>query len=406
MLEQHIEPFLESLKQRRYARMTIRICQVVATEFVIYLYGRVGSAKRIGMRHLRSYLAIRGRMFAQIWGRPIKQDYRERLANALKLFLRYLKTQGIQTGIALREPKDFRAVPGHQETLAEYEKYLVEHKGLSASTVGTYLDHASRLCRWMIESRTPSWDQLAPETIYDHIRRQARRLGHTSLQNAQSALRCFFRFLRLSERTNKALENFLVRYRTYRLSKVPQTVTLNELYRLFEDVQGSRPSDIRDRAILLLLTLYGLRIGEIVRLSMEDVRWREQHLVIRRRKAGRDLVLPLHPAVARALWEYVDQARPRGTPYRQVFLSRRHPHPYPRGSNLAMTLKGRLRILGLHIRPHALRHSLASHLINNDCPPEWIQALLGHTRFSSTQIYAKVDLAHLREVAELDWAKQ
>jgi integrase/recombinase XerC len=58
--------------------------------------------------------------------------------------------------------------------------------------------------------------------------------------------------------------------------------------------------------------------------------------------------------------------------------------------------------LGLRLHPHALRHTLASHLINNDCPPEWIQVLLGHANFASTQLYAKVDMAHLREVADND----
>jgi site-specific recombinase XerD len=402
MFEEHIVPFLERLRERYYARMTIRICRAVTQEFLIFLEGRVTRPEEISIDHLKAYLGVRARLFPHQWRRPMLPDYQERLADALNLFLRYLAEQGVRTGIPMRERQDLRAVPGYETLLADYQRFLRDHRGLQPGTIDTYLDHAARLCRAMVKSRTKRWEDLTPKRLYDHLRSQARRLGHVSLQNAQTALRSFFRFLHITGQCTKALDLYLVRYRTYRLSRVPRAVPLDDLYRIFEDVKGSSPADIRDRAVLLLLTLYGLRIGEIVRLKMDDVSWREQKFIVRRRKAGRDLVLPLHPAVARALWEYVDRVRPRGTPYREIFLSKRAPHPYPRGSNLAMTLRGRLHKLGCDFHPHAFRHALASQLINNNCPPEWIQQLLGHAQFVSTQVYAKVDLVHLREVAEND----
>jgi len=292
---------------------------------------------------------------------------------------------------------------GHESSLREYEKFLRDHRGFSASTIERLLDHAGRLCRTLNRARLEHWDELTPDLLYGHLRRQARTLGPASLQSAQGALRSFFRFLRLTGRGRKNLDGYFISYRSYSLSAVPQTVSLDDLHRLFDLCRGDAPELMQSRTVLLLLTLYGLRIGEIVRLRLDDIRWREEQLVIRRRKSGRDLVLPLHPAVAQTLREYLDRARPQGTAYREVFLSHWSPHPYPRGSSLGGTLRRRLRRLGIpHFRPHAFRHSLASHLINNGCPPEWIQVLLGHRSFSSTQIYAKVDLAHLREVAEND----
>ena len=402
MLEEYIAPFLELLRERRYAPMTIRLCRAVTREFSIFLEGRVTRPEEISTDHVKAYLGVRARLFPHQWRRPMLPDYQERLAHALIPFLRYLAERGVRTAIPLRENQDLCAVPGYETLLAEYQQFLRDHRGLQPRTIDTYLDHAARLCRAMIESRTKQWEDLTPKLLYDHLRSQARRLGHISLQNAQTALRSFFRYLRVIGACTKELDLYLVRYRTYRLSRVPRTVPIDDLYRIFEDVKGSSPADIRDRAVLLLLTLYGLRIGEIVRLTMDDVSWREQKFIVRRRKGGRDLVLPLHPGVARALWEYVDRVRPRGTPFREIFLTRQRPHPYPRGSNLGMTLRSRLHKLGCEFHPHAFRHALASQLINNDCPPEWIQQLLGHTQFASTQVYAKVDLAHLKEVAESD----
>jgi site-specific recombinase XerD len=402
MLEEHLVPFLEWLKERRYSAMSRRLCRAASHEFTIYLEGRVQRPEEISIEHLRGYLGIRAKLFPNFWKRPMLPDYQARLAAGLTLFLRYLAQRGIRTGIPIPEKQDLRAVPGYEELLTEYERFLRDHRGLQPRTIETYLDHVARLCRWMHRLQSGSWDDLTPKILYEHLRAQAKTLGHVSLQNAQTALRSFFRFLRIKGKCSKELDLYLIRYRTYRLSRVPRTVALTDLYRLFEDLQGDSPPAIRDRAVFLLLALYGLRIGEVARLQMDDVSWREQKLVVRHRKAGRDLILPLHPAIARALAEYVEKIRPRGTPYREIFLSKRPPHPYPRGSNLAMTLRERLLKLGLRVNPHAFRHTLASQLINNNCPPEWIQILLGHADFASTQTYAKIDLTHLREVAEND----
>jgi len=402
MLEEHLPPFYKFLEERRYSRMCRQIARTVTQEFMIYVEGRVQRPEEISIDHLRGYLGIRAKLFPLFWRRPMLPDYQERLTAGLTTFLRYLAERGIRTGIPFFEKQDLRAVPGYEELLAEYERFLRDHRGLQPETIATYLDHAARLCRWMVECRTRSWDDLSPKILYDHLRSQAKTLGHVSLGNAQSALRSFFRFLRITRKCSKDLGLYLIRYRTYRLSRVPRTVSVDDLYRLFEDVKGDSLTAIRDRAILLLITLYGLRIGEVARLEMDDVCWREKKLVVRRRKAGRDLVLPLLTPISRALAEYVEKVRPRGTPYREIFLSRRLPHPYPSGSSLATTLQQRFFKLDLQLHPHAFRHTLASQLFNNDCPPEWVMVLLGHADFASTQVYAKVDMTHLREVADND----
>jgi hypothetical protein len=85
-------------------------------------------------------------------------------------------------------------------------------------------------------------------------------LGHLG-QGCETALRSFFRFLRITEKCSKELDLYLIRRRTYRLARVPRTVSVDELYRLFEDVKGNSPAAIRDRAVLLLITLYGSASG-------------------------------------------------------------------------------------------------------------------------------------------------
>ncbi len=402
MLEEHIPGFLTFLKDRRYACSTIVRYRAVACELAIYLDGRVASPEEITSEHVQAYAEVRSRISQELWKRPLVPSYPKGVVFFLAPFLDYLRSQGIRLGIPIRETHDPRAVTGHEQTLAAYERFLRDDRGLSLGTVRNYVEPASRLCQSMVETHTEAWDDLTADFLYEHLREQARHLRHSSFRVAETALRSFFRFLRLTERTHRDLDSFLIRYRTYSLSRVPRPVSLDDVQRIFDDVKTDTPSNIRDRAILLLLTLYGLRIGEVARLCMEDVRWSSEQIVIRRRKAGRDLVLPLHPAVARALLQYVETFRPRGIPYREVFITRRFPHPYRCGALLADLLRHRLRKLGIDTHPHAFRHAFATRLINNDCPPEWIQILLGHRRFASTLVYAKVDLTHLREVADND----
>lgn len=403
MLEEHIVPFLAFLRERRYGVGAINICRKAACEFVIFLEGRVARPEEISLEHWAGYLRIRGKFPSQLWRRHLAPGFERRFRKGLNLFLRYLLTKGVHTKIPLRQKKDLSAVPGYEELLGRYEKFLVEHRGLQRPTVYTYVDHASRLCRTMIDSKTEDWDALTPGVLYDHLRKQAKTLGHLGLSNAQTALRSFFRFLRLEGVCRKELDRLLVRSRRWRLSGVPPSVPLEDLHRAFDDLKANAPRDIRDRAVLLLLTLYGLRPIEVARLKMEDVSWREGSFVLRNRKAGKDLTLPLHPAVARALLEYVDQIRPRGTLHREIFLARRSaPHPFCVGHDVVSPLKDRLARLGIQFRIYDLRHALATRLINNDCPPEWIQQILGHASFESTRVYAKVDMTHLREVADND----
>jgi len=158
----------------------------------------------------------------------------------------------------------------------------------------------------------------------------------------------------------------------------------------------------RNYAIILLLARLGLRAGEIVSLRLEDVEWRSGMLDvlgkgnIRRR-------LPIPPDVGAALVSYLRYARPRCCD-RHVFLCMNAPH---RGLGHSSTVSS---IVALALRrsdmsparrgAHLLRHTLASSLLNRRTPLMEIGQLLGHRCSQSTEIYAKVDIKNLREVAQ------
>lgn len=413
MFDPPLAGFVSWLAQRPYAPRTRGKYARVVGDFLRFLADSCDALEAMRPDHAREYLDARARTHPPSGPPTDRPPVQNDATKALRRFADFLAERGVHVPIpryrpirgprsgSLRPARDLCAVPGFAPLLADYARFLRDHRGFAESTVHSYLDYVGRLCRALGAAGTTAWDAVAPALLYAHLHNQARTLGIACLRKTQSAWRDFFRFLRLTGRATRDLTGLLVRFQTYSQASLPRTVTEADLRRLFDDVAGSSPAQIRDRAVLVLLAAYGLRTGEAVRLTLDDLHWRGGRFLVRGRKNGRDLVLPLLPPVARALADYLQRARPPGTPFRQVFLATFPPHPYARGSDLGKVLHRRLARLGLDFPPHALRHTLASRLINGDCPPEWIRILLGHASIDSTRIYAKIDLAHLREVAAI-----
>jgi integrase len=167
--------------------------------------------------------------------------------------------------------------------------------------------------------------------------------------------------------------------------------------------EGDKPSNILARPILMLMAIYGLRKGEVSHLRLEDLDWEHEVFQVRSSKTGRVRTYPLIRSVGDAILRYLQVVRPRSS-RREVFLSRRAPFG-PLNSSLWTIVGVRLRSLQVslpHYGPHALRHACATQLLAAGLSLKEIGDQLGHMDADTTRIYAKVDLASLREVADFD----
>jgi integrase/recombinase XerD len=157
---------------------------------------------------------------------------------------------------------------------------------------------------------------------------------------------------------------------------------------------------VRDRALLLLFATTGMRNQELLRLELQDVRWRAGEVLLRRTKARRERVVPLLAEAGSALAEYVLHARPRvASP--QVFLCARPP-TRPLGDSATVSDIVRRRLARCGLQPHGarlLRHSLATRMVREERPIKEIADLLGHRSINTTAVYVKVALPQLGKVA-------
>lgn len=185
---------------------------------------------------------------------------------------------------------------------------------------------------------------------------------------------------------------------------VPKGIRREDVERLLASIQGDGPVEKRDRAILMLFVAYGLRAGEVAGLRLDDIDWENEIVRVRCPKSGRALVWPLTSGVGHAILRYVTEARPAAHGRSLFFTSRAPIRPVGR-KTLGKIVRDRLAGIGIvsgRRGTHALRHAAAQHLLDQGMSIKVIGDFLGHRDASSTAIYAKVNLAALREVASLD----
>lgn len=293
----------------------------------------------------------------------------------------------------------------HDSEVQAFARWLREERGLSDATVQSYraaADHffghlAPKGVRLSAVGMTDIDDAVAAE----HVRGAwVRRTRHDYAQR----LRAFFLFAETRGWCRAGLAAGIVAPRFMADETVPKGLRRDDVVRLLASVGGDRPVDKRDRAILMLFIGYGLRTGEVGGLRLDDLDWENAMLRVRCPKPGRTHLWPLSQGVGHAILRYIREARPSGFGRSLFFTTHAPIRPLDRKA-LGKMVRDRLAGIGVvtgRRGPHALRHAAAQHLLDQGTSMKVIGDFLGHRDPSSTTIYAKVDLAALREVAALD----
>lgn len=295
--------------------------------------------------------------------------------------------------------------PAYQRLVEAFARYMEHEKGLSPLTIRTECGHIRRfLSRQWAAGRSlakVSIQHLDAAIAAKGSREACRR---ASIRCYAESLRAFFRYAETKGWCAPGLAAAIMAPTVYQHESLPAGPSWEVVQQLMRCTAGNRPVDIRDRAILMLLAIYGLRSGEIQCLQLADLDWDREVITLVRPKPRRTQQFPLTPTVGDAILRYLRDVRlHRPSPY--VFLTVRAPYGPLSRSALWKAVSDRLRPLQAALRhqgPHALRHACATHLLAQGLSMKVIGDQLGHRDPESTRVYAKVDLAGLREVAELD----
>jgi integrase/recombinase XerD len=225
-----------------------------------------------------------------------------------------------------------------------------------------------------------------------------------TVQKLAYVLRAFFGYAQKQGWCRAGLAEAIKGPRLFPLESLPVGPSWPDVQRLLALLAGPSPLHVRDRAILLLLAVYGFRAGEVARLQLADFDWQRELLWVRRSKTQQPQTYPLTRSVGDAVIRYLKEVRPHCS-RREVFLTL-HAPLRPLSSGALWRIVGpRLRGLGLtlaHHGPHSLRHACATHLLEQGLSLKEIGDHLGHRHPDTTRIYTKMDLGGLRQVADFD----
>lgn len=282
------------------------------------------------------------------------------------------------------------------QALDQFVLYITVEKNFSPHTVSEYESDIQHFLVFLQKE-----DILLTHVAYADARKYItvlydKGLARTTISRRISAVRSFYRFL------NKeyAIDDhaFQLLYHPKKEQRLPQFFYADELEELFKAVAGTRIKDMRDRALLELLYATGIRVSELTTLMMEDIDF--QYSIIRVTGKGRkQRIVPFGHYAHEALQQYINDARPKfmkNTTHQTVFVNVKGAPLTSRGVRYVLSDIMKRASLHAKIYPHMLRHTFATHLLNNGADMRTVQELLGHSSLSSTQVYTHVTKEHLR----------
>jgi site-specific recombinase XerD len=290
----------------------------------------------------------------------------------------------------------------HADQVTEFTHFLEDERGQSPATIRRRRGDALSFLTWLDLQHHP----FSEVSILDVERYLAlpRNWSRVTVAGCVASLRSFFRYAGARKWCTPNIGEAIDAPRLYTLTGLPVGPSWSQVRQLIAGIGQEQPGDIRNRAIITLLAVYGFRSSEVCRLRLEDLDWERELIHLSRTKQRREHQYPLVREVGEAILLYLRKARPQ-TDRREVFLRLVPPFEPLTVGGLGTMVNQRLKSLNLklpHYGPHALRHACASHLLAEGLSLKEIGDHLGHSDPRSTRMYAKVDLEGLREVGRFD----
>lgn len=294
-----------------------------------------------------------------------------------------------------------------KEMLTLYLDYITEDLGCSKATRSQRYYMLRKFLHYVeVNGSSPQMLTLSLIDGYFHELSKDGKLNRISCSNVAAGLRSFVKYLALMRWCPQELEMRIKSPRQYKLEELPTSPDWEIVKEMVRSKNTNYTKDIRDHAILLLLSVYSLRSSEIINLKLRDIDWRAETITFLRAKDCKSQVFPLKKEVGDAIIRYVKEVRPNHTESDYVFLCTRAPYRKLSGAYIYILVRAELKSRGVeldHYGPHTIRKAGATHMINNGINLKTISAHLGHQQLDTTRIYAKVDLCNLRKVADMDW---
>ncbi len=388
----HLDGYLGALRSQGYQDITLRQHLYLLTRFGEFLdAAHVQGVRGIKADHVAAFVELERARLA----RSSRSQKCRRSPARLRIqrILEYLGTTSVSS--------DHTEPP--RPVLDNLCHFLATERGLRPTTIKGYRDMSNEFLRHL--GSDGSVESLAAVTAHDvdaFLMEMGQRYSRRSMRHVCTAVRALLRYLHRAGILRTDLSVAVIMPKLYALERLPCALPWDQIRRVLEFVDRRSVGGKRDTAILMLLTTYGVRPGEIVKLRLEDIDWRHDTIVFQRSKSGAPLHFPLTRQVGEALVAYLQDGRPF-TPIREVFIRVHAPCVGLKSGVAVGQLVNRcFKRAGIKSRrmgAYLIRHSLAVHLLRCRYPLKTISDVLGHRDPRVVYHYTKLSVDDLREVA-------
>lgn len=283
--------------------------------------------------------------------------------------------------------------------LQSFLDYISLERGLSINTRKAYADDLSQFISWLDQKGITSLSLVNRKQILDHLMTmKGRGMSTNSISRHLVSIKVFFRYLLQEGLLERNVTDTMDSPKLWKI--LPDTLSKQEVEDLLDAPSARKPLGIRDRAILELFYATGMRVSELANLPLKNLHLSEGYIRVTG-KGRKERIIPVAQNSAAILQHYIEEVRPLlcdNLQEQHVFVSKRE-----RGlcrQRLWQIIKKHTKDAGImkNVTPHTLRHSFASHLLENGAPLRVIQEMLGHADIATTQVYTHVNPERLRSI--------
>lgn len=287
-----------------------------------------------------------------------------------------------------------------RELMVKYFDYLLVERGMAQNTLESYGRDLRRYIFFVEEEKKINdITKVTPEVIVEYLTRiRNEGLAANSMNRSLAALRGFYKYL-LREKI--LTENPLANIELAKVwMKLPETISKEEMKIILAQPGNQSNADIRNAAMLELLYATGIRVSELINLTMNSINWQVGFLIVMG-KGSKERIVPIGKIAYDCTRRYVDEIRPRYMQKKStdvLFLNRFGKRFTRQGFWKIVAAYAKKAGLQKKVYPHTFRHSFASHLLEGGADLRTVQVMLGHSDISTTQIYTHITRERLKEV--------
>jgi len=383
-----LDVFTQELVQSGFAEITARR-HIRAAEHLLYWAKRKGISPATFDEHtLDEFTRHLRRCCCKSYGRTNRRD----LQKGARLFIGSLRRA------------ELLPMPSTQETVEDphvlvlFRSWMRRHRGTCDATLYNYCLHLRALLRTVGDDTS----KFEARSLRQFVQETSQRCGWATGKQCTTAMRAFLRYLIAEGRCAAGLDACIPALAHWRLSSLPRYLQPEEVERVIASCSATSSAGIRDRAIVLLLARAGLRAGDILRLCFSDLDWKEATIRVVG-KGRRQTLLPMTQEVGDAILTYIKNGR-HPIDNDTLFIRSRAPFgPFASHCAISVIVAEAMRRAGVRCpsrgAAHVLRHSVASSMLRQGASLQEIAGVLRHRSIATTEIYAKVDVVALREIA-------